>query len=102
MAGTSLEGTSFPSQNSKKDDTPTAIIMDVLTTSVGQNKDEYVFVCPCMRCRKSGWKEVVEGEDELFPWDDSLGPPSERGARVEMRPIPGEAEYKHYNTIMGK
>jgi len=45
---------------------------------------------------------VVEGEDELFPWDDSYGPASERPGRVEMRPIPERATYLHYGTISGK
>jgi len=45
---------------------------------------------------------VVEGNDELFPWDDSYGPASERPGRVEMRPIPERATYLHYSTITGK
>ncbi len=87
-----------------KDDTPTAI-MDTVTTSAAQDKDGYLFLCTCYRCRAHGWKEVKEvkeGEDELFPWDDSRGPVSEREGRVEMRPIPERAEYKNYGTITRK
>ena len=74
--------------------------MDAVTSSAAQDKDDYLFLCTCSRCRTKGWTEVKEGE--LFPWDDSSGRLSEKEGWVEMRPVPGKAEYRKYSTIKGK